>query len=91
MSPAEFSIRTPRGCDAKTLTDAFLATAQPAVDVNALFSGQEKKRKQNQLPADSRPYVMHSFRLFSRWIGKLRRLCAAMLRSSTGRHIIKVL
>jgi len=34
---------------------------------------------------------MHSFRLFSRWIGKLRRLGAAMLRSSIGRHVIKVL
>ena len=31
ISPAEFTLRTPRGCDAKTLTDAFLATAH-AVD-----------------------------------------------------------
>jgi uncharacterized protein (DUF1501 family) len=42
MSPAEFSIRTPRGCDAKTLTDAFLATAQPLVSGNDVFAAAQQ-------------------------------------------------
>ena len=42
LSPAEFSIRTPRGCDAKTLTDAFLATAQPMVANNDVFAAAQQ-------------------------------------------------
>jgi uncharacterized protein (DUF1501 family) len=42
LSPAEFSIRTPRGCDAKTLTDAFLATAQPLVAGNDVFAAAQQ-------------------------------------------------
>ncbi|MEO8697883.1 MAG: DUF1501 domain-containing protein [Acidimicrobiales bacterium] len=42
MAPAEFSIRTPRGCDAKTLTDAFLATAQPLVGGNDVFAAAQQ-------------------------------------------------
>lgn len=42
LSPAEFSIRTPRGCDAKTMTDAFLATAQPLVVGNDVFAAAQQ-------------------------------------------------
>ena len=42
LSPAEFSIRTPRGCDAKTLTEAFLATAQPLVAGNDVFAAAQQ-------------------------------------------------
>ena len=42
QSPAQFSMRTPRGCDAKTLTDAFLATAQPLVTGNDVFAAAQQ-------------------------------------------------
>jgi uncharacterized protein (DUF1501 family) len=42
VSPAEFTMRTPRGCDAKTLTDAFLATAQPHVSGNDVFAAAQQ-------------------------------------------------
>ena len=42
LSPGEFTTRTPRGCDAKTLTDAFLATAQPMVTNNDVFAAAQQ-------------------------------------------------
>jgi uncharacterized protein (DUF1501 family) len=42
VSPAQFSLRTPRGCDAQTLTDAFLATAQPMVSDNDVFAAAQQ-------------------------------------------------
>jgi uncharacterized protein (DUF1501 family) len=42
VSPAEFSLRTPRGCDSKTLTDAFLATARPMVSGNDVFAAAQQ-------------------------------------------------
>jgi uncharacterized protein (DUF1501 family) len=42
VSPAQFSLRTPRGCDAKTLTDAFLATARPLVRGNDVFAAAQQ-------------------------------------------------
>ena len=42
MSPAEFTMRTPRGCDATTLTDAFLATARPLVSDNDVFAAAQQ-------------------------------------------------
>jgi uncharacterized protein (DUF1501 family) len=42
VSPSEFTLRTPRGCDAKTLTDAFLATARPLVTGNDVFAAAQQ-------------------------------------------------
>jgi uncharacterized protein (DUF1501 family) len=42
VSPSEFSLRTPRGCDAATLTDAFLATAQPLMTDNDVFAAAQQ-------------------------------------------------
>jgi uncharacterized protein (DUF1501 family) len=42
VSPAAFSMRTPRGCDAQTLTEAFLATAQPLVRDNDVFAAAQQ-------------------------------------------------
>jgi uncharacterized protein (DUF1501 family) len=42
VSPAQFSLRTPRGCDAQTLTDAFLATARPMVSGNDVFAAAQQ-------------------------------------------------
>lgn len=42
MSPGEFTMRTPRGCDAKTLTDAFLATARPLAAGNDVFAAAQQ-------------------------------------------------
>ena len=42
ISPAEFTLRTPRGCDAKTLTDAFLATAQPLNAGDDIFAAAQQ-------------------------------------------------
>jgi uncharacterized protein (DUF1501 family) len=42
ISPAEFTLRTPRGCDATTLTDAFLATAQPLNTGDDIFAAAQQ-------------------------------------------------
>ena len=42
VSPSEFSLRTPRGCDATTLTNAFLATAQPLMTNNDVFAAAQQ-------------------------------------------------
>jgi uncharacterized protein (DUF1501 family) len=42
LSPGEFTMRTPRGCDSKTLTDAFLATARPMVTDNDAFAAAQQ-------------------------------------------------
>jgi uncharacterized protein (DUF1501 family) len=42
VSPAEFTLRTPKGCDAKTLTDAFLATATPLNTGNDVFAAAQQ-------------------------------------------------
>jgi uncharacterized protein (DUF1501 family) len=42
VSPSEFTLRTPKGCDATTLTNAFLATAQPLITNNDVFAAAQQ-------------------------------------------------